>query len=340
MKVVHYLNQFFAGLGAEEAAGTEPVRIEGPVGPGRALVAEGLDVALTLACGDDWFAENEDQALEALLGWLNEDRPDVLVCGPAFGSGRYGYACGVLAREASRRGIPAVTGMDPENPGVLAAEGGAFIVPTGTNVGGMRRALPVIARLAARLGAGEEVSPPEGGYLPRGARRNAVSERSGADRAVDLLLAKLAGHEVGTELRPAFDRVPPAPPLLDARSALIALVSEAGCVPLGNPDGLASRRAHTWLQYPIEGVASLSADRYETVHGGFDTTAGKADPNRLIPLDAARDLEREGRIGKLHDVLYTTTGVDTPVAVAARFGREIADVLQEAGVQAVVLTGT
>ena len=37
MTVVHYLNQFFAGLGAEEAAGHEPVRLEGPQGPGRAL---------------------------------------------------------------------------------------------------------------------------------------------------------------------------------------------------------------------------------------------------------------------------------------------------------------
>ena len=42
MKVVHYLNQFFAGLGGEEAAGTPPQRIDGAVGPGRGL---GIDVA-------------------------------------------------------------------------------------------------------------------------------------------------------------------------------------------------------------------------------------------------------------------------------------------------------
>ena len=46
MKVVHYLNQFFAGLGGEEAAGTPPQRIEGAVGPGRGL---GIDVGVTLA---------------------------------------------------------------------------------------------------------------------------------------------------------------------------------------------------------------------------------------------------------------------------------------------------
>ena len=39
IKVVHYLNQFFGGLGGEEQA-YAPVQVkEGPVGPGRALQA-------------------------------------------------------------------------------------------------------------------------------------------------------------------------------------------------------------------------------------------------------------------------------------------------------------
>ena len=120
MRVVHYLNQFFAGLGGEEAAGTPPQRLEGAVGPGRGL---GLEIAATLACGDDYFGEREDEAITQLLRLLDEERPDVVVCGPSFGSGRYGYACGTLAREAARRGVPAVCGMDPESPGVTAAGG-------------------------------------------------------------------------------------------------------------------------------------------------------------------------------------------------------------------------
>jgi glycine/betaine/sarcosine/D-proline reductase family selenoprotein B len=75
-----------------------------------------LEVAVTLACGDDFFGEHEEDALEQLLRWLDEERPDVLVCGPSFDSGRYGYACGVLAREAARRGVPVVCGMYPESP--------------------------------------------------------------------------------------------------------------------------------------------------------------------------------------------------------------------------------
>jgi glycine reductase len=337
MKVVHYLNQFFAGLGGEEAAGTPPQRIDGAVGPGRGL---GLEVGTTLACGDDYFGEREDEALTELLRFLDEERPDVLICGPSFGSGRYGYACGVIAREAARRGIPAVCGMDPENPGVAASEGAAYIVPTSSNVAGMRDALPGMAALAARLAAGEELGPPEDeGYLPRGLRRNEHAPSSGASRAVDLLLTKLAG-DTRTEVEASFDHVPPPPPVPDLSRAKLALVTEAGCVPQGNPDGLPTIRARSWLRYPLGDEATLAPGRYESVHGGFDVAAANADPNRLVPLDVVRLLQGEGRIGDLHDWFYTTTGNGTPVAASVKFGQEIAQELKEAGVEAVVLSGT
>ena len=337
MKVVHYLNQFFAGLGGEQAAGSEPARIEGAVGPGKGL---GLEVALTLACGDDYFGEHESDALTRLLAWVEDERPDVLICGPAFDSGRYGYACGVLAREASRRGVRVVAAMHPENPGVLAAEGGAYIVPTGASVTAMRETLPKLAGLARKLGGGEPVGPPEEeGYLPRGLRRNEVQDRTGAERAIELLRHKLAG-DPRTEVDPPGDWVSPPAAVPDLRTATLALVTEAGCVPQGNPDRLPSRRSHVWLRYPLGGALGLDAGSYQTVHGGFDVSAANEDPNRLVPLDAVRALEAQGRIGTLHDTFFTTSGVDTPVATAARFGQEIAKELKEAGVEAVLLTGT
>lgn len=340
MTVVHYLNQFFAGLGGEEAAGHEPVRIDGAVGPGRGFVGAGLEIDVTLVCGDDRFGEHEEESLARLLAWLDEIRPDVLVCGPAFGSGRYGYACGSLAREAGRRGTPVVSGMTSDSPGVLAAEGAAYIVPTGPNVASMRTVLPVMASLAARLAADEPVGTAEDeGYLARGLRHNVRSDRTGAQRAIDLLLAKIGG-DVRTEVEPRGDRVAPPPAVPDVTAVKLALVTEAGCVPQGNPDRLPTRHANVWLRYPLNGVDTLTTGAYESVHAGFDTTAANADPNRLVPLDAVRELEAEGRIGSLHDMFYTTSGVDTPVATSAKFGREIAEELRDAGVQAVILTGT
>jgi glycine reductase complex component B subunit gamma len=340
MTIVHYVNQFFAGLGGEESAGHDPVRIDGPVGPGRALGAAGLDVDVTLACGDDFFGEHEPEALATLLGWIEQLEPDVVVLGPAFGSGRYGYACGVLAREAGRRRVPVVTAMTPDSPGVIASEGVAYVVPTGSNVSSMKDAVPVVAGLAKRLAAGEEIGPAEEeGYLPRHQRRNVRAGRNGAARAIELLLAKLDG-DVRTEVEPPADRVAPPPAVPDLAGATIALVTEAGCVPQGNPDHLPTRHANVWLRYPLDGLESLSPESYVSVHAGFDTTFANEDPNRLVPLDAVRELESEGRIGRLHDAFYTTTGVDTPVATAVKFGQEIAAELKSTDVSAVILTGT
>ena len=168
---------------------------------------------------------------------------------------------------------------------------------------------------------------------------NALADRTGAERAIDQLLAKLAG-DIRSEVGPSGDRVPPAPPVRDLAEATVALVTEAGCVPQGNPDRLPSRHANAWLRYPLVDVDAMDADAYQSVHAGFDTSAGNEDPNRLVPLDAVRGLEREGAFGRLHDAFFTTSGVDTPVATAATFGREMAEELREAGVQAVILTGT
>jgi betaine reductase len=343
VRAVHYLNQFFAGLGGEEAAETLPTRLDGAVGPGRGLAAalDGVVIAATLACGDDYFGEHEEKALETLLGLLETERPDVLIAGPAFGSGRYGYACARFSRMAVERlGIPAVAGMHEENPGIGATDGKVVVVPTAVNVAGMRDALPRMASLAGALASGRELGPPEDeGYLPRGFRRNRFDEKPGAERAVELLLAKLAG-ETRSEVASGFDSVDPPTPVADLSEALVALVTEAGCVPQGNPDRLPAIRAQGWLRYSLAGEASLHSGEYESVHGGFDVTLANEDPNRLVPLDAARALESEGRLGRLHDAFYTTTGNGTPVAVSTRFGREIATELRDAGVQAVLLSGT
>src|SRR3954467_15866631 len=259
MTVVHYLNQFFAGLGGEEAADHETVRFDGPHGPGKALTAAGLPIDVTVACGDDRFALNEGDCLATLLGWIERADADVVVCGPSFGSGRYGYACGVLARELGRRGTPVVAAMTPDSPGVLASEGAAYIVPTTANVAGMRDAVPLVASLASRLASGAPVgSSEEEGYLPRGLRVNVRSERLGAARAVDLVLAKLAG-DVRTEIAPPTDRVSPPRQLADPAAALVALVTEAGGVPHGRRDRLPTRHANVWDGHPI-------ADREELAH--------------------------------------------------------------------------
>ena len=276
-----------------------------------------------------------------LLELLEAERPDLLVAGPAFGSGRYGFACARFSRAAAERlGIPALAAMHEENPASPWSTGPVPIAATAVNVAGMREALPRMARLAEALVSGRELGPPaEEGYVPRGFRRNRLAEKPGAERAIDLLLAKLGG-ETSSEVAGGFDRVPPPAPVRDLSPRARRPRHRGRVRPQGNPDRLPTIRAQGWLRYELGDARLSPPGRYESVHGGFDVTLANEDPNRLVPLDTVSALAAEGRVGRVHDVFYTTTGNGTPVAASTRFGREIGAELVDAGVEAVLLSGT
>ena len=121
IRVVHYLNQFFAQIGAEEKGDTGPGIKAGPVGPGRALqqaLGDNGEVVATIFCGDNYIAEHQDEAIDDLIRRLIEYKPDLLIAGPAFESGRYGIACGGVCQAAQQHlKIVAVAGMDENNVG-------------------------------------------------------------------------------------------------------------------------------------------------------------------------------------------------------------------------------
>ena len=92
--------------------------------------------------------------------------------------------------------------------------------------------------------------------------------------------------------------------------------------------------------YSIEGVTALNPEDYEVNHIGYDPVFVAQDPNRLVPVDVMRDLEKDGAIGKLHETFYATTGVVTPVENAKRMGQAIAEQLKAEGVSGIILTST
>lgn len=341
MRIVHYVNQFFAGVGGEAAADHPPGLRAGPVGPGRALaalLAPEHEIVATVFCGDDYAAANPD-AGEQLLDLARSADVELLLAGPAFTSGRFGLACARVAAAANRAGIRALASMHPDNPGVEEAAA-APVVASGETARKMRPSLERLAAAASKLAAGEEITS-EDGRIGRAARRNRLAGRSAAQRAVALALARLAGDEELTEVpMPSFGTVTPAPPLESPAGARIALLTEGALVPAGNPDRLESARATRWLRYDVGGLDALEPAAFQSIHGGFSTAAVNADPHRVLPLDAARELEREGAIGSLHREYLTTAGNGTPVATARRFGEEWAEQLHQAGVQAAILTAT
>jgi glycine reductase complex component B subunit gamma len=341
MRIVHYVNQFYAGLGGEDAADIGPRVLDGTVGPGRLLaqlLGEEHQIVATLVCGDDYAASNAAVAQE-LLGMARNAGAELLVAGPAFGSGRYGLACARLVAAADAAGLPALATMHPDNPGITDA-GTTPVVAAGATAREMRPTLQRVAAAIAKLATGATLTASDG-RVAKAARIGRLVEQRAAHRAVELVLRRLGGDRESTEIPVGgFDAVVPAAPVDKAANATVALVTEGAVVPVGNPDRLESARATRWLRYPIEGIDALASGVWESVDGGFATTAANADPNRLLPLDTARTLEREGAIGRLHDEFLVTVGNGTPVATARRFGVEWAAELRKAGVQAAILTAT
>jgi glycine reductase len=294
-------------------------------------------------CGDNYFAEQPERATAEILDLIRPLAPNVFLAGPAYNAGRYGVACGALGKAvAAELQIPALSGMYRENPGVDLYRSDVVILETGDNARTMAPDLGRMVHLARQLVAGEPLGRPlETGYFSQGSVVAEVSERTTATRAVDMLLARLAGRPYFTEVElPSFTRVPPAPAIANLREATIALVTDGGLVPLGNPDSIENRAATRWGAYPITGVDALATGAYEVSHTGYDGSFVEADPHRLVPLDIARELEREHLFGHLHDEFLSTTGIGNPLENSRRLGREMGAHLKSAGVDGVILTST
>ncbi len=343
-RVVHYINQFFAQIGGEEMAHIAPEIRDGKVGPGMALETAWkgeAEIVKTIICGDSYFAEHEKEAKEQILAWVNEVKPDLFIAGPAFNAGRYGYACATICAAVQEAGVKVLTGMYEENPGA-DLKNKVLMVATTNSAAGMRKAAPTMAALALKILKGEKLGAScEEGYMPNGIRVNFFEKERGAKRAVDMLVKKLNDQPFTTEYpMPSFDRVAPNPAIKDLSKATIALCTSGGIVPKGNPDHIESSSASHYGEYNIAGVDDLTAETYETAHGGYDPVYANEDADRVLPVDVLREFEKEGKIGKLHDFFYTTVGNGTAVASAKKFAEEYAQKLLKAGVNAVIMTST
>lgn len=345
-RVVHYINQFFASIGGEEMAHIPPEVRPGPVGPGlsfQANLGEDFEIVATVVCGDNYFGGNMDTARAELLPMIEAHRPDVFVAGPAFNAGRYGVACGTICKTVEEAlGIPVITGMYHENPGVDMYRKDLIIVETSGSAGGMRTAVPTMANIVKKLAAGQPVGgPAEEGYIERGIRVNYFNSRRGSERAVEMLLQKMAKQPYTTEYpMPKFDRVQPCAAIKDIGKVKVALVTSGGIVPTGNPDRIESSSASKYGVYDITGMDSMSPDDFMTIHGGYDRAYVLENPNLVVPLDVMRQLEKEQKIGELTNYFVTTTGTGTSVGNAKRFGEDFSKKLLEDNVGAVILTST
>jgi glycine reductase complex component B subunit gamma len=344
-RVVHYVNQFFGGHGGEDVANVAVSLTEGALGAGRALqqaLGQQGAVMATLMCGDNYANDQRDAAMAAIAAHLRHLRPDVVIAGPAFGSGRYGLACTQVCRVAQALDLPAITGMHPENPGVLSALPDVLVVPTGETSATMQEALQTMTRLALKLARGETLGPAEHeGYLPRGIRRIYERQHPGYQRALDMLRTKLRGESFMTEVPIHLpERIPPAAPIVELSQATIAMVTTGGLVRKGNPDKQVSANATRFYRHSVAELRSLSGKDWEAYHAGYFNHIVNSNPNYVLPLNFLRDLEDAGVLGGIFEWIYALPGVSTPVAVSREMGRSIARDLHDAHVDGCLLVAT
>lgn len=346
LRVVHYVNQFFGGIGGEEAANIPPQLKHGPVGPGRALekalLGRGI-VEATVVCGDNFFAEEDKRASAIVREQLLKLAPEVVVAGPAFDAGRYGYACGRICMLAWELGIPSVTAMHPENPGYTTFARYLVCLPTGSTPRDMPDVISKMADVAVRLAEGAPLGPAQvEGYLPTGVRRPVLRDRPAWQRAVEMLEARVNRRPYQSEvLLQRYEPVLVRPPGRRPRESLMGLITSGGLVPRGNPDRQVAGYAERAFRYSIEGLNRLTVEDWESVHGGFNTRyLNSKNPNYVLPLPVLRELEKTGEIKALHPQFFSTVGNGTSVSAAASMGREIASVFKSAGVSTALAVAT
>ena len=350
MNGILYLNQFFGQIGGEEFADHKPEIRNGLVGPAMALQSSlGRDIAIThtIICGDNYIGSNTEQAIAEILGFLEGKDFSIFFAGPAFRAGRYGVACGHICSAVQRKfGIQAITSMNDENPGVEMYHKQLYIFKGGASAAAMKKDMEAMAKFGKKLLMGETLLPAASeGYFGRGVRDQVWLDppMKATDRVIDMLLKKIKGELFVTELPiPKSDMAPIAPAIKteDLAKMQVALVTSGGIVPIGNPDRIQSASATKWGKYDITGMEVLKHGEFMTIHAGFDPAAANDDPNVIVPLDAMRAYEREGKIGGTYNYFYSTVGTGTTQAEAARMGREIASELLSDGVTAAILTST
>ena len=346
-KAIHYINQFFGGIGGEDKADFKPELKEGVVGPGMALnsLMKEVQITHTIICGDNYMGSTKDEAVSEIMNLIQDLDFDFFIAGPAFQAGRYGVACGNICKAIKDKyHIPVVTSMNVENPGVEMFKKEMPVFEGGHSAAAMKNDAELMAKYIDKIAKNETLGgAEENGYFPRGVRHQVWldSKVSAAKRGVDMLVKKLNGEKFETELPiPKKDSVPVATPIKDLKNAKIAILTTGGIVPVDNPDRIQSASATRWGRYDISKMDRLKGGEFKTIHAGFDPAAADNDPNVIVPLDAMRNLLKKGVYGKLHDYFYSTVGTGTTQAEASRMGKEMLEHLKADNVDGVIMVST
>lgn len=346
IKVVHYINQFYGGYGGEDTADMKVVVREDVIGPGiplKSCLGDDYEIVATIVCGDNYIAENIDTVCDEIIQILQERKADAFVAGPGFNAGRYGLGCGAATAAVTEKlKIPAVTALYSENPGTDLYKDRAYILQTENNAAKMRDVVAKVAAFLKRLVKKDFIEDgKKEGFHGSGPAVDINYSIPSAKRGLDMLLAKYHKQKFRTEVvMPNHEDIPV--PVLDKpiKDLKIALVTDGGLVPKGNPDNMVPTNSKYYKSYEFSPEHELEAKDYEVSHQGYNNAFVLDDPNRLVPVDAIISLKKEGKIRDFYNHYFTTAGVMTPMEKGKEFGANIAKELADNEVDAVILTST
>lgn len=159
------------------------------------------------------------------------------------------------------------------------------------------------------------------------------------ERCLDMLLAKYHGQKFQTEVIMTAPEKAVVPKLKCALAdATLLLITDGGLVPSFNPDRIPSSSASKFGIYSIKNMPRLNPDDFEVSHQGYDNSYVEEDPNRMIPLDALRSLEIEGKIKKIYPYFLSTTGVMMSKKQSEQIAKRMAQYAVTHAVDAVLIT--
>src|SRR5262249_44567470 len=148
------------------------------------VLGAGAQVVRTIVVGDNYAAEHVESLSDLAVQEVQQCQADLFVAGPCFEAGRYGMAAGALCQAIKAAlGIPVITGMSVENPGVDMYHSDIYIVDSGTQVQAIGR-------------------PHQEGYIPQGILRDDFVEPTAAERLVAMVYAKTTGQPFESEFTP------------------------------------------------------------------------------------------------------------------------------------------
>lgn len=119
-RIVIVLNHVLAGFGSDENAGMRPGGKPELMGPAQTLEPffkeNDADIISTLFCGDQFYQENSEGVNKMFLGFVQKNKVDAVLLGPAMHYPNYGEMCGKLGVYLQSNGVHAVAAMSDDNP--------------------------------------------------------------------------------------------------------------------------------------------------------------------------------------------------------------------------------